>query len=236
MDTRDKVRRFVARPRPTAGTGRDVPRLTPGTLPFVTVASESGAGGHVFADALLELLAGQATAHADLGDWHAFDKAMCGEALEDERLASAMDDLLEERYHSQIGEFVAGLYGDGGMQNATYARLAKLLRTIASVGRVVILGHGGFMATRELAGGTHVRLVAPLAVRAARLAPRMGVDEARATPLIRERDEARRKLLRTHYRIDATGPEHYDLVCNTARMSPRTAAGLVVSLLLRQVG
>ncbi len=146
-----------------------------------------------------------------------------------------MRELLQEDYHSQITEFVMGIFGDYGMQNVAYARLSQLLRTVASVGKVIILGHGGCMATSKLAGGLHIRLVAPLATRAARMATVLGVEQKLAMKQIRQRDKGQRQLMKTHYGINSANPEHYDLVCNTERMSPETAAELLLALLRKRL-
>ncbi len=232
MDVTHKVDRFIADKRP-ARTGE---RLPPGTLPFVTVSSQSGAGGQAFADALTDLIADEDATSESLRDWRTFDKAMCRHILEHEHLAQSVEELLDEEYHSQVHEFVTGFLGRGGMHNVAYVQLSKLIRTVAAIGKVVILGHGGCLATAKLGGGLHVRLVAPLEVRAARMAPLLECDAAEAARVIGRRDDEQRKLLKTHYRVDGADPELYDLVCNTERVPPATAAGLVLSLLRRRAG
>lgn len=231
MDTTQRIDRFIAERKNEHAGGRDVERLMPGTVPFVTISSESGAGGQRLAQALLELLEAEPSAPESLRGWRLFDKSMCAALLEREHLAEAMNELLDEEYHSQVSEFVGGIFGAGGMQGAAQARLSRQLRMLASVGRVVILGHGGFMAARGLEGGTHVRLVAPLAVRGARMASVLGVDQKQAERLIRERDTAQQKLWKAHYRVDSTDSECYDLVFNTERLSPRTVAEMLLLLL-----
>lgn len=234
MDSNRKVEEFIS------GTRAEVidhhKRLPPGTLPFVTITSQSGAGGNSLARHLLERIEDCQSDNPALKGWRIFDKSMCQLVLKEEHLADSMNELLDEKYHSQIAEFVMGIFGDRGMQNAAYARLSRFLRTIAAVGKVIIIGHGACMATRELAGGNHLRLVAPLSVRAARMAPGLHMDEAQTLREIQQRDEGRRKLLKTHYRIDSADPEHYDLVCNTGRVSVEMVADFQLSLILRQIG
>lgn len=234
MNTLQKVERFIAKKKSAIDKGQEFARLMPGTMPFVTISSQSGAGGSTLAQTLLDRLANDGSGVEELQDWRLFDKEMCQHLLEEEHLAESLNELLHDDYHSQINEFVMGIFGDRGMQNVAYARLARQLRTLASVGKVIILGHGGCMATRNLAGGIHVRLVAPLPIRAARMASLLEIDEPRAMRLIRKRDSAQRKLLKTHYRVDSANSERYHLVCNTELIPPRTVATLVVSLLHKQ--
>lgn len=235
MDARKKVEHFIAEKRSDVVKRGVDTSLLPGTLPFVTITSQSGAGGSRLAHSLFELIENDGSGHEALKGWRIFDKSMCQQVLNEEHLADSVSELLHEDYHSQIREFVLGFFGDRGMQNVAYARLAQLLRTVAAVGKVIVLGHGGRMATRNLAGGTHVRMVAPLPIRAARMASVLGVDEAEAMHQIQRRDDEQRKLLKTHYRIDSANPELYDLVFNTEHMSPDTAAELLMSLIHKQL-
>ncbi|NND89335.1 MAG: cytidylate kinase-like family protein [Granulosicoccus sp.] len=235
MDTKQKVDRFIEETRSVVDDKGSNTGLPPGTLPFVTISSQSGAGGNRLTQALAEMLENDTSGNAALKDWRIFDKNMCQLVLKEEHLAESMNDLLHEEYHSQIHEFVMGLYGDHGMQNVAYARLARLLRTIASVGKVIIQGHGGCMATSALAGGTHLRLVAPLQDRAARMASVLQLSEEEASRKILRRDKDQQNLFKTHYRLDSADPELYDMVCNTGRMSIDTVAEFTMSLIHKQI-
>lgn len=236
MNTTNRVEHFITEKRSELIEERTRESLLPGTLPFVTIASQSGAGGNQLAKSLIELIHADDHGSDALRNWRIFDKSMCQQVLEEEHLATSMRELLAEDYHSQIEEFIRGIYGDRGMQNVAYVRLSRLLRAVAAVGKVIILGHGGFMATKDLAGGIHVRLIAPLPMRAARMASTLGVEEEEAMQQIRRRDVKRKKLLKTHYHIDSGDPGHYDLVCNTERLLPHTMAEMLMPLLHRRIG
>lgn len=234
MDSNARVEKFISDTK--SGLARNKKRLPPGTLPFVTITSQSGAGGNLLARQLLEHIEQCDSDNPALQGWRIFDKSMCQQVLTREHLATSMNDLLDENYHSQIAEFVMGIFGDQGMQNVAYVRLSRFLRTVASLGKVIILGHGGAMSTHGLAGGNHLRLVAPLPSRVARMAPVLNLDEAQTLREIQQRDRDRRQLWKTHYQIDSADPENYDLVCNTERLSIDTIADIQLSLLLEQVG
>lgn len=235
MTAQQKVEQFIAGKKTDIAGKQDMKHLLPGTLPFVTISSQSGAGGNRFAANLKELLANDDSGIDELKDWRVFDKSMCQHLLEQEHLSGSMSELLHENYHSQINEFVLGIFGDGGMQNVAYARLARQLRMLASVGKVIIVGHGGCMATRGLAGGTHIRLVAPMPVRTVRMATMLDLDEAQTTSIVRQRDSEHNRLLKTHYRVDDNDPELYHLACNTEWIPPYTAAEIVLSILRKQL-
>ncbi len=234
MDSNARVEKFISDTKSRLSAGKK--RLPPGTLPFVTITSQSGAGGNLLARQLLEKIEQCDSDNPALQGWRIFDKSMCQQVLTREHLETSMNDMLDEKYHSQIAEFVMGIFGDQGMQNIAYVRLSRFLRAVASFGKVIILGHGGAMSTRGLAGANHLRLVAPLPARVARMAPVLNMDEAQTLREIQQRDRDRQRLWKTHYQIDSSDPEHYDLVCNTDRISIDTVANFQLSLILDQIG
>jgi cytidylate kinase len=62
------------------------------------------------------------------------------------------------------------------------------------------------------------------------------LDEADTVKEIQHRDDERKRLLKTHYRIDSADPEHYDLVCNTDRISIQTISDILLSIMLKEIG
>lgn len=232
MNMTDRVESFIHATRSSLREGSRP--LPPGTQPFVTITSQTGAGGNRLAEALMHGLGHGSSASPEMQGWRLFDKSMCQRVLQQEHLSDSMNELLNEDYHSQLAELVMGIFGDRGMQNVAYARLARFLRTIAAVGKVIIIGHGAGMATHNLSGGIHVRLVAPQTVRAERMASLMDQDVSETLKEIQRRDEDHNRLLRTHYRIDGADPEHYDLVFNTDRIGIDTVAELLLQLLSKQ--
>lgn len=234
MDSSHRVDQFIAAKLSNIRATDKKGAHLPGNLPFVTISSQAGAGGNRLANALFDELSKRQGESEWLSDWRIFDRSMCQSVLHEEHIAESMNELLEDEVHSQIEEFVLGLYGDRGMQNVAYVRLARLMRTIASIGKVIILGHGAQMATGKLAGGTHVRLIAPLAVRSVRMASELGISELEASRQIQQKDSDHLKLLKTHYHTDIADPELYDITCNTERLSIDTVSKLILDILYQR--
>lgn len=231
MSTVLEVERFISGKKNELNLGAGAAHHTLGRFPFITVSRQTGAGGRILAEELLNQLSADTSGDPRLQNWRVFDRSMCEIILKDENLVDSMNELLDEDYHSQIQEFLLGLAGRGGMQNAAYPRLAHLLQIVASVGRVVIIGYGGFQATRQLPGGIDVRLVAPLSLRVSRMAQELGKTESEAETIIQKRDEERRRILKTHYLVDSNNPELYDVVFNTEHLSPTSIARMLVSMI-----
>ena len=231
MSTVVEVERFISGKKGELKHGDAHAHHALGVLPFVTVSRQTGAGGRILAEELLRQLSADTSDDPRLQNWRIFDRSMCEIILKDENLVNSMNELLDEEYHSQMQEFLLGLAGRKGMQNAAYPKLAHLLRTVASVGRVVIIGYGGFQATRDLPGGIDVRLVAPLSLRASRMAQELGESDSDAARIIEKRDAERRSVLKTHYLVDSSNPEMYDVVFNTEHLSPKSIAKILVSMI-----
>ncbi len=109
---------------------------SPGSVAFITNSRQSGAGSRAFAEALLETLADNCTGNPLPQDWKIFDRGMCETVLQDRRLGGAMNELLDEDYHSRIDEWVLSLFGREGSQSVAFPRLSQLLRTVATIGLV----------------------------------------------------------------------------------------------------
>jgi cytidylate kinase len=112
-------------------------------------------------------------------------------------------------------------------QEAYLDHLAKLVEAIGRAGDSVIVGRGaGFLLPRE--STLLVRVVAPLKVRAERLAERMGVSVRTARRAARDLDRRRNQFERTMYRVDPSDPHHYDLVLDSQSLGLSIAAEVII--------
>jgi cytidylate kinase len=112
-------------------------------------------------------------------------------------------------------------------QEAYLDHLAKLIEAIGHAGDSVIVGRGAnFMLPREeiLA----VRVIAPLKIRAQRLAEKMGLSYRTARRAAYDLDNRRYKFVRTMHRANVSDPRHYDLVLDTASLGLSIASELIV--------
>ncbi len=112
-------------------------------------------------------------------------------------------------------------------QEAYLDHLAKLVAAIGEAGEAVIVGRGaGFLLPRE--STLSVRVVAPMKVRAQRLAERMGVSSRTARRAARDLDRRHNRFARTMYRVDPADPHHYDLVLDTASLGLTLATEILI--------
>jgi cytidylate kinase len=110
-------------------------------------------------------------------------------------------------------------------------RIKYLIRAAYDEGNVVIIGRGGQAALAGLSNVLHVRLIAPKELRIQRHAERAGLTIEAAREIVRKRDEASYDFVKRHFKIDRREPPNYDLIINTAKMTPAAAADLIISAL-----
>lgn len=95
-------------------------------------------------------------------------------------------------------------------------------------GNMLIIGRGGQAILEEKPDVLHVRVVAPLEYRMARLQEERDVTAAQARRFARERDEAAAEYLRTFHFIDWDDPTLYHLVVNVDKLGVDEAAELII--------
>ena len=109
---------------------------------------------------------------------------------------------------------------------------AEEIFRLAAQGRgAVIRGWGATHLLREVPHAVCVRVCAPFELRKQRMMERMGSDDGeRIAEEIRSNDEAHAAIMRRHFDLRWTDPEHYDLVLNTKRLRADECVEEVLSL------
>lgn len=120
-----------------------------------------------------------------------------------------------------------GITPDPEEYQAYILAMRSVIEELADGGNVIIAGRGGQAVLRDRPGVLHVKMVAPLEIRAARLAERHHISLQAARAQARASDRERRIYLKRFYNIDWNDPLLYDLVINTARLSAEAACDLI---------
>lgn len=185
--------------------------------PMITVSRERGSGGSRVAE-LVARRVGYTLLHHDLID------RMCTTSGIRRGIVASLD----EHTRSQVSIWCDAMLGQHYTDANDYVRL--LLETIGSVaalGGVVVVGRGSnFIVGPER--GLHVRVVAPLETRVARLVEHQQMNERDARREIATRDRERAGFVRKVYSRDIADPSAYDLVINTGALPLDVAARVVV--------
>ncbi|HEY9087748.1 MAG TPA: cytidylate kinase-like family protein [Anaerolineaceae bacterium] len=121
-------------------------------------------------------------------------------------------------------------------QRAYHRALVQVMDELANEGRYVIVGRAGQAILHGRAGALHVRVIAPMSLRIERIMQRQAISAEAAKAQIEASDHSRRVFLRRFYASDWDSAELYDLVINTEKIDPHTAAELICDVLSRQGG
>jgi hypothetical protein len=212
----------------TAGRSR-VP-----TSDFITVSRQAGAGGRSFASRLAERLnAGEPSKRP----WSVWDRELVDQAAHEHHLPEALISHLESYHHSAFDQILATLFPVDGMpdldQHQLFRRMASTIRGITRAGRAIIVGRGGVYATHDMAGGVHVRLVAPLQSRIKHMAELRNVTEKQAAAEVQRLDAEREAFHRRFASAGVRMEETFTIVLNTAMAEQEALVNCVLPLVGR---
>jgi hypothetical protein len=230
MTTRvENIERYL-RARLAETQARDEKTAGPQVHPFVTISRQTGAGGYHLAEAMLDVFAQQED--VDLfGGWQVFDHRLCEIVADDPRFEKSMDSLLSEEYHSKTDDFFHQIFGAGIDQHILMERVFLVVRSLAQMGKAIIVGRAGSQVTKGLGPGLRLRLVAPEDERIIRVMEFYDLNERDARSEARRRDSDRARLLKKHFSADIDDPQGYDAVWNTGTVSFEEIAEAVVAIL-----
>ncbi len=110
------------------------------------------------------------------------------------------------------------------------AYLESVVLQYAQKGGVVLVGRGANLLLRMVPGVLRCRTVAPLEIRAQRLALSENLEMDQARQLATMVDQQRRAYLAHVFGSDWSSPLNYDLVLNMGRLSLEQAANTVLDL------
>jgi len=212
-------------------TGTKLPRVRP----FVTISRQAGAGGHSLANALITKMSEQPDVEL-FGEWEVFDQRLVAMVADDPDLRVSVETLLGEEYRKAADDFFRQLITATTHQDIVMDRMFRLVRTIAEVGKSVIVGRAGSEVTRGLGPSVSVRLVAPEEHRIKRLIELHNLSEKEAVTWIDRHDSGRARLLKRHFRVDIDDPLGYDAVWNTGQVHTEDISDCIIGLLRERAG
>jgi Cytidylate kinase-like family len=111
--------------------------------------------------------------------------------------------------------------------------IKSVIEEAASAGDVMIVSHAASLALAGREDVLRVFVTASPETRRGRLAASLDLDPDEAARAIKRADAARADYIKRFYGIGTEQPTHYDLVINTDRLSPESAAQLIVAAAAR---
>lgn len=200
-------------------------------VPFITISRQAGAGGRSLARHIVRRLN---KTHPGVLPWTVWDNELVHKVAEENHLPEDLVTSVEDRRPSWLHDALSGLTFEDDPANPdefkVYRRVAVAIRALAQMGRVVIVGRGGAFVTRDLPGGIHLRLVAPLKERVARYGRRFDLAPEVAAETVRKVDEARAAFYRRYWPDKALSAETFTATFNAAAVPEDRLVEAVVAL------
>ncbi|HEY8995615.1 MAG TPA: cytidylate kinase-like family protein [Lacunisphaera sp.] len=194
--------------------------------PFVTLSWETCAGATTLGHQLLPLLNQHIPEEGR--SWMFLDKDLINQALSLNHLPDHLADYLPEDRLPEIKGLIGEMVGLHPPLWELEHRVTEAILKLAQLGCVILAGRAANLITRDLPGGFHLRLVTPRESRIKRAQVLHNLSHDAAEKFLRDNDSARERHMQTHFEQDINDPRLYDLVINTDRIAPATAARLVV--------
>lgn len=198
---------------------RDFEDLPEYGYPFVTVSRQAGAGGHLLSYVILTEFLKHKETHSLFEGWHVFDKELTEVVARDPLLQTNIEGLVAEKYRSQFNDFVESLFTGRSEEYLLQRTTFKVVRMLALIGKVIVVGRGGSLVTADLPQGVHIRLVAPEAHRIVWMMKRFKMNKEEARTTVTKQDADRRKLIKLFFHRDIEDPLLYDMVWNTGKVN-----------------
>ncbi len=191
---------------------------------FVTISREFGAEGWILGQKLEQLLNKESKYNPP---WVAYNKEILSKLEQDHHLSAQLVESLEKPEQNAITEFFDNYFGDKPPRIAIYKKTARVVKTLASNGHVILVGRGGCFITHEMKAGFHVRCVAPFDFRVQNIMKQRDLSQKESEKLIQEMEKERDAFIKDYFFTDVSNPHYYDLVINTSRFTLDDAVDLV---------
>jgi cytidylate kinase len=203
------------------------------TNPFVTISREAGAGSHTLAREIIRRL--EDTLPEMGSGWEVFDYKLCHMIVQDQELSGSFNALMAEEYRSEFSQTLYDMLAGKSQQYQLYKRIFEIVRALATLGRVVIVGRAGSCITGDLPLGINIRLVADFDTRVYRMMKLLEIPEDEAVRKVREQDRDRFRLVKDFFGKDINDPHLYDVVFNTDRLGLKEMAEVATDIIRQRM-
>lgn len=200
-----------------------------GQNPFVTISRQAGAGGNTLAATVLEQL--KERNDSLFKGWQRFDNELCQKIADEPGLKVSVDQLIKSEYQPEREDMMNEIVVGTSSQYAVHKVTFRLVRSLATCGKVILVGRGGVCLTRDLPLGIHIRLVAPLEIRIERMSGLLSLTGKKAKELVLKQDKARARLMKTYFSKNIDDPLLYDSTWNTGTVPIDQIAYSIVKMI-----
>lgn len=199
--------------------------------PAVTISYQSGSGSHEVAGRLARHL--QATGSNGNVLWTVFDHHLVGKMLEEHHLPQSLAKFMTEDRRSYVQDVIEEFAGIRPPSWVTVPKVAETVLNLAYSGHVILVGRGANVITDRMPNVFHVRLIAPLPSRIARVQKTHQLSQKKAAKFVAKSDRGRGRYAKAHFHVCDDDDQLYHLVINTDRIPIPDAVELIADGALR---
>ncbi len=197
---------------------------------FITISREYGCAGFRIADRLAGELNGQPSGGEP--PWTVYDRKLVDTVCRDYKLSHALVNTVDLQRKFAFGDYITGMFTGEPSTLQVFKNLAETIFRLAAVGRVILIGRGSGLITARLAGGLHLRVVAPLDWRVQQVMAFERFDDLKKCRRhVVHNDRERGRFVRDFVAEDLKLPQHYDLVLNQEKLGVEGITGVVLRLI-----
>jgi cytidylate kinase len=224
----DAFRRYLsAQSLPAAGQPR-IPK------PAITISRQSWAGAVTVGNLVAQQLDLDCQGSPPC-PWAVFDRELVAQIVEDHHLAKEVEQFMPEDSKFPLTDALEALLGLHPSSWTLKEHANETIRKLAAKGNVILIGRGAAVITALFPRVLHFRLIAPFHLRVQNCAEFHHITAEKASRLVRETDEARRRYVQDYFGADVDDPLYYHLVINTGRASVQEVAQIISNALVSRV-
>jgi len=182
---------------------------------FVTISREYGCAGFRIGDALATALNSRLEDTEPQTPWAVYDRKLVDMICEDHKLNRTLVETLDKQRKHLFSDWITGIFTGEPSSIKVFKKCAATIFSLASHGRVILVGRASSLITEKLTGGMHVRIVAPLDWRVEQVAVFEKIDSpAQARRHVEKMDAEREKFARDFLGRSVSEPDIYHMVLN----------------------
>jgi cytidylate kinase len=198
------------------------------TDPFITISRQFGCEALPLAQQLVRLLNERSRPAIP---WAAYDREVLDKVSEELHLRREIVEAVDEHRRNEFNEFFDALLNRKVDETVIFRKVAEVIRALALHGHAVIVGRGGYLLTRDLKTGLHVRLVGPRDWRVKKYAAKHNVPVREAERTVDRRQRERERFLRTFFVPLPADAVPYHLVLDNSHFDVARMAEIVFAAL-----
>lgn len=200
--------------------------------PFITISRQPGIELEFLAQQLVETLNAQSPPSGPR--WSEWDRQLIEKVAQQHGIPVEFIERVEQSRHSWIETLFSDLTGMPD-EIVMVHRVRDAVRALAAQGHVVLVGHGSVFMTRDMPGGTHIRLVAPLRHRVATVARGHQISTVEAASRLKQAQRTWTAFLKRFWPIRNLAPETFAATFNTAVLDQNRLVQCIKDLVISPV-